>query len=187
MVAARPKRRNRGDDDRNHATLAFIGGGPRAVGLLERLIANAPRLAERTELTILLFDPYPAGPGRIWRYDQSPSLKMNSLAEDVAVYNDLSCSIMGPHVTGPTLAEWAERVRTGDIAFIPPDPRVRAEIEHLGPKDFATRRLTSCYLRWFYEDIVSRAPDSFTIEEIGGRVDRVRDIGDGQPIRSPTT
>lgn len=165
-----------------HSTIAFIGGGPRATGLVERLIANAALLTPETRLTLLIFDPHPAGPGRIWRYDQSPSLRMNSLAEDVALYNDPSCVITGPHVPGPTLAEWIERVRSGEIDFTPPDPLVVEEISRLGPQGFTTRRLTSCYLRWFYEDVVSRAPDNFTIREIRAHVDRVIDHDDHQTL-----
>jgi hypothetical protein len=160
---------------RNQATVAFIGGGPRAVGLVERINANAGALAPDTDLTILIFDPHPAGPGRVWRYDQSPSLKMNSLAEDVAMFSDSSSTIEGPVVAGPTLAEWVEQVRSGEIDFTPPDPQVAAELEGLGRQGFATRRLLSCYLRWFFEQTCGLAPEYVHIREIRARVDRVVD------------
>ncbi len=167
---------------RNRATVAFIGGGPRGVGLVERLIANIPLLAPETELTILIFDPHPAGPGRIWRYDQSPSLKMNSLAEDVALFNDPSCAIEGPLAPGPTLAEWISQVRDGVIPFTPPDPRVAAELAVIGPQGFATRRLLSCYLRWFFEHAAGLAPEQVTIREIRARVERVIDSDSFQTL-----
>ena len=117
---------------RNQTTIAFIGGGPRAIGLLERINANVPSIAPEMDITILIYDPHPVGAGRVWRYDQSPSLKMNSLAEDVALFSDDSCAIGGPVVPGPTLAQWVEQVRNGEIPFSAPDPLVAVEIGQLG-------------------------------------------------------
>lgn len=156
--------------EKSHTTIGFIGGGPRAIGIVERLIANVTELAPERPLEVVTFDPHPAGPGRIWRYEQSPSLRMNSLAQDVAIFADDTCRIAGPLVTGPTLAEWADLVRRGEIAFVAPDDRVDAEIRVLGPQGFATRRLFSCYLRWYYDHVRSLAPPSIAIEEVTGSV-----------------
>jgi hypothetical protein len=66
------------------ASLVVVGADPRATSLLERIAANAPDLWENErELRIHLVDPHPPGPGRIWRHEQSPLLRMNSMAEDV--------------------------------------------------------------------------------------------------------
>jgi len=62
-------------------TLAVVGAGPRGVGVLERLGANSGLLRGR-RLEVHLIDPFPPGPGRVWRYDQSPLLRMNSMPED---------------------------------------------------------------------------------------------------------
>jgi len=168
--------------DQTHATIGFIGGGPRAIGIIERIIANATVLAPGLGLTLLAFDPHPAGPGRIWRYDQSPSLRMNSLAEDVAIFADETCQIAGPLVTGPTLAEWGDLVRRGEIAFVPPDTDVAAELAAFGPQSFATRRLFSCYLRWYFDHVRSLAPATMSIEEVTGTVTAVRECGDRHDI-----
>lgn len=165
-----------------HTTIGFIGAGPRSVGLVERLIANAPHLAPGTELCLVLIDPHPAGPGKIWRYDQSPSLMMNSLAEDVTMFLDETSTIEGPLVTGPTLDEWFERVREGSISFTPPDERVASELAAIGPKGFATRRLFSCYLRWCYEHVVSQAPETVRIREVAGTVERVDTLPNGEVL-----
>jgi uncharacterized NAD(P)/FAD-binding protein YdhS len=167
---------------RNQTTIAFIGGGPRAIGLLERINANVPSIAPDTDITILIYDPHPAGAGRVWRYDQSPSLKMNSLAEDVALFSDASSTIDGPVVSGPTLAEWVEQVRNGDIRFAAPDPLVAAELEVLGRQGFASRRLLSCYLRWFFEQALDRAPETVSVQELRATVERVVDHDTHQTI-----
>ena len=92
--------------DRAQPTVvAIIGAGPRGIGLVERLAENHAEFGG--ELHIRLIDPHPAGPGRIWRFDQSPLLKLNSLAEDVTLFTDSSSTIEGPIVPGPSLAEWA--------------------------------------------------------------------------------
>jgi hypothetical protein len=79
------------------AALVVVGAGPRATGLLERIAANAPELwSGERELRIHLVDPHPPGPGRIWRHEQSPLLRMNSMAEDVSMFTDESATIDGP-------------------------------------------------------------------------------------------
>ena len=69
-------------------TLVFVGGGPRTVGLLERLAANAAELLGPGSVTIHIVDPHPVGGGRIWRHEQSGLLWMNSMARDVTIFTD---------------------------------------------------------------------------------------------------
>lgn len=164
--------------DERPISIGFIGAGPRAIGIIERIVANAASIAGCRPLEIVTIDPYPAGPGKIWRYDQSPSLRMNSLAEDVAIFADETCRIEGPLVTGPTLAEWADLVRSGEIAFTPPDAQVAAELAAFGPQSFATRRFFSCYLRWYYDHVRSLAPETIRIAEVTGTVTAVRERGE---------
>ena len=66
--------------------IVFVGAGPRAVMLLERLLATLEESAPPLEITLV--DPHPPGAGRIWRRDQSPLLKLNSMAQDVTVFTD---------------------------------------------------------------------------------------------------
>ncbi|MGO2721223.1 MAG: FAD/NAD(P)-binding protein, partial [Brachybacterium tyrofermentans] len=63
--------------------LVIVGGGPRAIGVLERLGASAalPEQAAqlaRTGLHVDIVDPHMPGAGRIWRATESPLLLMNS-------------------------------------------------------------------------------------------------------------
>ncbi|MFN8198194.1 MAG: GNAT family N-acetyltransferase [Nakamurella multipartita] len=87
------------------ASVVFVGGGPRTVGLVERIAANAPALF-RGRMDLHVIDPFPAGGGRIWRGDQSELLWMNSMARDVTVFTDDSVTCAGPIVPGPALHEW---------------------------------------------------------------------------------
>ena len=121
------------------AAIAIVGAGPRGLGVLERLSANAVELAPGP-LTVHLIDPFPPGAGRVWRADQSPLLWLNSAAQDVTFFTDESIVMDGPVRAGPTMAEWAAA---------PPDglePDVALEAATLGPHDFPTRRFGNAYL-----------------------------------------
>src|SRR3712207_9571223 len=47
--------------------LVVVGAGPTAIGVLERLVANAPELGAGSRLQVHLVDPFPPGGGRVWR------------------------------------------------------------------------------------------------------------------------
>ncbi|GAA4139471.1 FAD/NAD(P)-binding protein [Leifsonia shinshuensis] len=132
-----------------HATVVVIGAGPRAIGWLERFAAARSVAAERPRVVVQLIDPFPAGPGRIWRREQSPLLKLNSMVEDVTMFTDDSCSVEGPVRPGPSLLEWVEAVRDGRIEDVQVDPLVADELARLRRGDFPTRRLHAHYLDWF--------------------------------------
>lgn len=148
-------------------TLAVVGAGPRGVGVLERLGANSGLLRER-RLEVHLIDPFPPGPGRVWRYDQSPLLRMNSMPEDVTMFTDESVKMAGPVRRGPTLLEWAREVRDGALdAEVPSD--VVAELTALDSFDFPTRRLQSAYLTWVYRKVLGDLPEGITVVEHAAR------------------
>ena len=68
----------------NVPSVVFMGGGPRAAGVLERLAVNRPALFAGP-LDIHVVEPHEPGSGRIWRYDQHPGLMLNSAAADVTM------------------------------------------------------------------------------------------------------
>ncbi|WP_405374667.1 MULTISPECIES: FAD/NAD(P)-binding protein [unclassified Microbacterium] len=148
--------------------LVFVGAGPRATMLLERITA---RLSDRARLEVTLVDPHPPGAGRLWRADQSPLLALNSMARDVTVFTDDTCTIAGPVRSGPSLIEWAEQWRGGglpDAAVA--DPAVRAELHALRGDSFPSRRLQSAYLEWFFARTVASAPAGVSVRWVQDRV-----------------
>ncbi|MGY6657371.1 FAD/NAD(P)-binding protein [Amycolatopsis sp. TRM77291] len=157
--------------------LAVVGAGPRGVGVLERLGANAAELLGGRRLMVHLVDPFPAGAGRVWRYEQSPLLRMNSMPEDVTVFTDDTVRIDGPVRPGPSLIEWARLVRSGRLdAEV--DGSLRAELEALQSDHFPTRRLQSAYLAWFHRKVRAELPAG--IEVVEHRTRAVR-LEDGEP------
>ncbi len=95
------------------AKVVVIGAGPVGVGLAERLLANAPLLTPSRPTEIVLADPYPAGPGRVWRDAQSPLMRMNSFTKDVTLFPGPSVRCAGPVRPGPSLAAWAADTAAG--------------------------------------------------------------------------
>src|SRR5699024_8129383 len=148
--------------------LVLVGGGPRAIGVLERLSASAALPAHaahlaRTPLHIDIVDPHMPGAGRIWRAEESPLLLMNSRAADVSIFTDETVTCAGPTVAGPSLAEWAEGIRRGEIAAPTAGTARLAEIHALGPTDFASRRVQALYLEWFFGQVLAALPETVTV------------------------
>ena len=158
------------DDARGGAPmrLVMVGGGPRAIGVLERLGANAgvPGTAERlaqAPLHVDIVDPHMPGAGRIWRAEESPLLLMNSRAADVSIFTDETVEAEGPVVAGPSLAEWADGIRRGTIAAPTAGTTRLAEIHALGPTDFASRRVQALYLEWFFGQVLAALPSTVSV------------------------
>ncbi|MET8978767.1 FAD/NAD(P)-binding protein [Streptomyces sp. NPDC004539] len=140
------------------SSLVIVGAGPRGVGLIERIAANAPELYDGSGLDIHLVDPHPPGGGRIWRAAQSPLLWMNSHAEDVTMFTDETVSMAGPVRPGPTLHEWAGIPGT----------------------TFADRQLQGTYLGWFYEQAVAALPPGIRVRHHARRAIRLTEGADGR-------
>ncbi|MFF1378123.1 FAD/NAD(P)-binding protein [Streptomyces sp. NPDC058308] len=139
-------------------SLVVVGAGPRATGILERIAANATELYRGPGLDIHLVDPYPPGPGRVWRHDQSPLLWMNSQAQDVTMFTDETVEVAGPVLPGPALHEWTGR-----------DGRT-----------FLSRREQSGYLRWVYEKAVAAVAPHATVRHHRRQALRVTGARDGR-------
>ncbi|UOR01285.1 FAD/NAD(P)-binding protein [Leucobacter allii] len=166
--------------------IVCVGAGPAAVMILERILANHARDFASLALDIRLVDPYEPGGGRIWRREQSPLLKLNTLLRDDTVFTDASCRIEGPVAPGPSLAEWIAEVIAGRIPR--PDwwdARLEAEIREARDDAFPTRRLNNAYLSWAYGEIVRRAAPGATVAWHEDRVTAVEDLGDPGPGAVP--
>jgi hypothetical protein len=134
--------------------IAIVGAGPRGTGVLERLLAHLADSAVAATTSIHVFDPFPAGAGRIWRGSQPPLLWMNSVAADVTMFTDETTVVDGPIKPGPTLAEWV----LANIETLKSDPEVAPELETFTAQSFASRTLQSRYLEWVFAQAVTDAP-----------------------------
>ena len=155
----------------NLRRIVVVGAGPRALGIVERLGANARKLvAPGEQVVVHVVDPHPPGGGRIWRTAQSCLLWMNSEAQDVTVFTDASVSCEGPVVAGPSLAEWA----AGDEASAP--------AAHLGPRSFAPRVVHADYLEWAWRRAVDALPGTVTVQVHEDRAVELADVGRSQRV-----
>ncbi|KQS58470.1 hypothetical protein ASG36_10395 [Geodermatophilus sp. Leaf369] len=126
-------------------TVALVGAGPTALGVLERLLAHA----DGRRLDVHLVDPFPPGAGRVWRTDQSDLLWANSLVRDVTVLPDDSVTVPERVVTSATVWEWAEQVGVGL-----PGP-VGELARRLTSDTFPPRTLVSAYLSWVLDSLAA--------------------------------
>jgi uncharacterized NAD(P)/FAD-binding protein YdhS len=134
-------------------TLCVVGAGPTAIGVLERLVANAAQLADGRRLAVHLVDPHPPGGGRVWRAGQPALLWANSLAADVTVLPDASVEVEGPVGEGTTLWQWVEQVGRA----LPDGDPVGAEARRLTATSFPSRPLVNAYLGWVLEQLLAAA------------------------------
>jgi hypothetical protein len=163
-------------DDRTSLVLALVGVGPRGLGLLERLVANAAA-GGSAPVEVHLIDPYPVGGGRVWRSAQSELLRLNTTAEDLTAFVDESVAMAGPVTPGPTLAEWS---RTHGVDL--DDPALAAEAEALGPLDFPSRRLGNAYFDFAVRRTLSRVPTSMTVVTHAQRAVDLRERADDREV-----
>ncbi len=136
--------------------MCVVGAGPRGLSVLERLCANAGEAGR--PVVVHLVDPYPPGPGAVWRTDQSPELLMNTVASQVTLFTDDSVPCAGPSTPGPSLYEWARTLEPGAYP-----PRVLAEARRLGPDTYPTRAFHGHYLQWVFRQLLHTAPPEVTV------------------------
>jgi hypothetical protein len=160
--------------------LAVIGAGPSAVSFLERLGVNVPELLAGTPIHVHLIDPFPPGAGRVWRYQQSPLLRMNSMAQDVTMFTDETVHCEGPIAPGPSLIEWAGEAGADGLGT----GALTEEARQLTGTTFPTRRLQSAYLSWVYRQVLDRLPAGVTVTVHQARATDIDDREDGSQLVS---
>ncbi|MEV1065361.1 FAD/NAD(P)-binding protein [Streptomyces sp. NPDC050263] len=164
-----------------HSDIGVVGAGPRGLSVLERLFAQERKSPLRERLTVHLVDPFPPGPGRVWRTAQSAQLLMNTVACQVTLFTDSSVRVEGPIEDGPSLYEWArELARQGDESAV--DAATLAEARRLGPDSYPTRAFYGHYLVWVHRRLLATAPSHVTVRSHTARAVALDDpAGPGGP------
>ena len=91
--------------------IAVVGAGPRGTSFLERLLSHLERItadAARTRpLRLIIIDPAPHGPGRVWDPEQSPLFLMNTPASfPTAAPTAATCAQLPASSAAMSYAEW---------------------------------------------------------------------------------
>ncbi|MFI7484054.1 FAD/NAD(P)-binding protein [Kocuria sp. M1R5S2] len=163
-------------------TITFVGGGPRAAMVLERLAANRGAFPVGP-LRVHVVEPFEPASGRIWRYDQSPLLKLNSMAEDVTMFTDATVECDGPAWEGPSLLEWCRGVAAGTVGDARvPDADLARQVEEIEAQTFPTRRLQSVYLQWFWRRVLERLGEAAVVVHHRARAEALRRRDDGWEV-----
>ncbi|WP_173124646.1 FAD/NAD(P)-binding protein [Kibdelosporangium persicum] len=166
--------------------IGIVGAGPRGLSVLERLCANERHSPSHSAVTIHVVDPAGAGPGAVWRTDQSRHLLTNTVASQITVYTDDSVRMDGPVEPGPSLYEWARSVALfGSVEDF--DEKTLAEARALGPDDYPTRAFYGYYLKHAFERVVANAPPHVTVHVHKSRAVAIADtlgtVGGPQGLR----
>jgi uncharacterized NAD(P)/FAD-binding protein YdhS len=147
--------------------LAIIGGGPRALTILERLSEHKERMPRHATLNVLLVDPGNLGEGS-HPSDQADHLLINTLASQVTMYPPRS-SVGGD--TGPSLLEWS--AAQGYRRFAD-GCRVAGEAEREPLGDHLPRCLLGRYLAAFGREMISSLPGNIRVRHVRARATDVR-------------
>ncbi|WP_251840381.1 FAD/NAD(P)-binding protein [Oceanitalea stevensii] len=162
------------------ADVVIVGGGPRAVSVVERLTARG---TPEQPVRVVVVDRLEVGAGATWRTDQSPQLLNNTYSAHTTIYPDDSTPMSGPVTPGPDLVQWARDVVAGvPRPTAPPSagwsagPRpdwVAEEAAAVQPWSYPTRRLQGVYFREQLEAILARGGVELTAA-VGTVVDTER-------------
>jgi hypothetical protein len=145
--------------------IVIIGGGPRGLSVLERLAAHvAAEPGRRVDAHVV--DPFPPGPGHVWRTDQSRHFLMNtpSLFPTVVPTQATVASAPGfpepiPMLRDLSFERWrAETAAAPDHALVGLSDEDLAELRALTRAGFPSRKIYGTYLADVYARIRAGAP-----------------------------
>lgn len=141
--------------------VVIVGGGPRAIALIERIgsLADGP-------VDITVVDDAELGVGRVWRVDQPRSVIMNAVAVDSTMFFDDSVTIDGPGHDGPAFFEWCHSEHAAAL----PEADLVAEAAGVQPFTCVSRALYGAYLRWHAGEVLRGLPADVTVRQVHGRV-----------------
>lgn len=150
--------------EKREVQVAVIGAGPRGTSVLERLTANwcALPAAERPRLKVHLIDPYPPGPGHVWRPDQSRHFLMNTpaLFPSVVPVGDAAAE-RAPSLVPYAFDQWRVLMTSTPDSSLSDDDR--NELAALSSADFPSRALYGRYLQWIHGRVVACAPEGVDV------------------------
>lgn len=141
--------------------LAIVGGGPRALSILERLAARAAEVPGPVE--IHLIDAVQVGCGQVWRTGQPDWYLMNTVAGEITAFSGPPDGGPARPGAGPSFAQWWDTL----------------EPDHDHANDYAPRNLYGRYLLFLLDVIERNLPSSITLHRIVATVTDLRKEGEG--------
>ena len=151
--------------------IVIIGVGPRGLSALERLAAHARQDAQKS-LEVHVVDPFPPGPGHVWRMDQSRHFLMNtpSFFPTVVASNGTLAGAPGdfpapvPAVAGLTFEQW--RLEVGEDparAVVELSEEDLHELRSISRTDFPSRKIYGTYLADVFARLRGNLPSNLRL------------------------
>lgn len=153
-------------------TVAIVGAGPRGTSVVERLLArfaqpatgihaatSTSATATPRELHIHLIDPYPAGPGHVWRTEQSRLYLMNTQSFFPTLVPDQG--VTAKPLVGCSFNQW--RASQQDTPWRELSDGDKTELAALAATGFPSRALYGRYLSWCMAQLRDNLPDGVSL------------------------
>ncbi|MGO3318529.1 MAG: FAD/NAD(P)-binding protein [Leuconostoc carnosum] len=157
--------------------VAIIGAGPRGLAIAERLINLAD---DKTQLDVQIYDPYTIG-GRVWDpfIVNNKLFLMNTVIDQVTLFNDDSIENGGTPFPGPNMRQWIETEAQAFLASHSEyDRRYSDELRYLTqPGDFSSRGMLGVYAAWYFNWLKSRVRSNHTLTFTQQAVNNLKKIG----------
>lgn len=145
--------------------VVVVGAGPRGLSVVERLAAHSASSGARVHVDLV--DPFPPGPGHVWRTDQSELFLMNtpSLFPTVLAGQGVLDVPSPEPLRGMSFERWRRGVVDGRITPTTPlaEEQVRALAE-LSPQGYPPRAVYGRYLEWVFETLRQNLPAGMVLE-----------------------
>ena len=145
--------------------VVVVGAGPRGLSVVERLAAHSASSGARVHVDLV--DPFPPGPGHVWRTDQSELFLMNtpSLFPTVLAGEGVLDVPSPEPLRGMSFERWRRGVVDGRITPTTPlaAEQVRALAE-LSPQGYPPRAVYGRYLEWVFETLRQNLPAGMVLE-----------------------
>ncbi|WIG16635.1 FAD/NAD(P)-binding protein [Kocuria rosea] len=135
--------------------VTVIGAGPRGLSVVERLAARAAVSGARVRIDVV--DPFPPGPGHVWRTNQSPLYLMNTPSVFPTVIADDGVLPVDPlePLRNMSFEHWRLAAVAGTIAV---DPDDAAHLTRMTPQSYPSRRMYGVYLSWIFRTLQDALP-----------------------------
>ncbi|RLZ03312.1 hypothetical protein CWC38_06400 [Kocuria tytonicola] len=145
--------------------VVVVGAGPRGLSVVERLVARSAHTGAAVHIDLV--DPFPPGPGHVWRTDQSDVFLMNtpSLFPTVLAAPDvLDVPSVAP-LRGMSFERWRRGVVAGQIEPVTPlsEEQLRALAE-LTPQGYPPRAVYGRYLEWVFTTLRENLPATVRLD-----------------------
>lgn len=167
-------------EDNGEQSVVIVGAGPRGTSVVERLLAHLK--GDPRQLTIHVVDPFPPGPGHVWRTEQSRLFLMNTQAffptlfpdqplgaESTQLVDQLGTAAAAEISAAPeakplvraSFDDWLSEQQLEPHASL--SEADREEISTLSHSEFPSRALYGRYLSWAFEQLRQNLPTNVTL------------------------